>query len=303
MDSFRSRPTTLNDVLPDIESLFRRKTFDESMYDCLTQGWLERYDAVRDVRSRLQTLAPTVRKACRRFVADVFDALIIELNAYGMCLSVLIGRPVFPIDESGKVSFEHGGVAENCERRRKTIKSLVARLADDRQAPVFDEAFQFESAETFAERKRLVHRKTAEIQENAGQTSQLFGSARDQQPAAKRCRASDWDFDRIVYNIWLAQDGVDAIDVATAVQSTNTEVERAVSVTGTLSLMALHYSLGPLRKAVAADPKPPLADVDSALTETKSLVKARAADAGGQIRRSVAEIEALIQARPAAPSS
>jgi hypothetical protein len=299
-------PAKLNDLLPDIDAIFRRKTFDESMYDCLTQGWLERYDAVREVQSRLHGLAPTVRRACRRFVADVFDALIVELNAYGMCLSVLIGKPLLPIDEDGRVQFDHRGVAEGCERRRKRIKTLVARLADDRQAPVFDEAFHFESAETFAERKRLVHRKTAELREDPERTA-LFLTAMppsraDRRTNADRCRASDWDFDRIIYNVWLA-DWPDPIDPDVAVAATRTEMERAAATAGTPSPMALHYSLAPLRKALAAQPfSAAAAELPDLLAAIRELIKAGGADAGGQIKRSLTDIDALLEARPAATS-
>ena len=289
-------PAGLHDLLPDIESLFRRKTFDESMYDCLTQGWLERYDAVRELRGRLVALAPTVRKACRRFVADVFDALIIEMNAYGMCLSVLIGKPVFPIDASGNVAFEHGGVAESCERRRKRIKTLVARLADERQAPVFDEAFQFESAETFAERKRLVHRRTAEMRESPDRTTRLLASElpnAGQRTGADRCLSSDWDFDRIMCNIWLSEQP-DPVQVDTAIATARAEVERAGSVAGKPSLMPLHYSLKPLRVAVAANPSA-AGGIGRLFDEIRLLIATKEADKQGQINRSIAEIEALVQ--------
>ena len=144
----RIKPAKLIDVLPTFESLFRRKTFDESMYDCLNQGWLARYDGARSVETTLRAHQHTVRKACDRYVADMFDALIIDVSAYAMCLSVQLAEPPSQIDANGKVAFGHGGVATACERLRKHVKELVARLIDEQQAPLFQESFLFESCET-----------------------------------------------------------------------------------------------------------------------------------------------------------
>lgn len=43
----------LKEIVPEFEGLFRRKTFQESMYDCLSQDWLGRYNGARDVLNKL----------------------------------------------------------------------------------------------------------------------------------------------------------------------------------------------------------------------------------------------------------
>ena len=68
----------LKEVVPNLEELFRRKTFQESLYDCLSQEWIDRYNGARDTQLRLQHHAGTVRQACRPFVVDVFDELVAE---------------------------------------------------------------------------------------------------------------------------------------------------------------------------------------------------------------------------------
>lgn len=189
----------LREIVPEFESLFRRKTFQESMYDCLSQNWLDRYNGGRDTQAKLKAHQETVRKACRPFVADVFDELVAALDFYAMGLSKLLGQRESPVDDkTGRVTFDNPGIALACERQRRRIKGLVARLADERQAPVFDEAFRFDAAETFEERKRLIHRRKAELDKENSDTK------RQEQIEAKLklCADSDWDVDRIVYYNW-----------------------------------------------------------------------------------------------------
>jgi hypothetical protein len=84
-----------------------------------------------------------------------------------------------------------------------------------------------------------------------------------------------------------------------AAATAKTEVELAASTTPTPSLMALHYALRPLRKAVAADPLAAPVEVNGALSDINEFIKARDADGGGQIRRLLTEIEALVHRPPA----
>ncbi len=143
----------LREILPDFEELFRRKTFQERLHDCLSQDWIERYNGARDTQLKLKRHVDTVRQACRPFIADVFDELVGALDSYAMGLSKLVGRPDSPIDpETGMLVFESRGLAIACERQRTTIRRLVSRLVDERLAPVLDEAFRFEAAETFEEK-------------------------------------------------------------------------------------------------------------------------------------------------------
>ena len=71
-----------------------------------------------------------------------------------MCLSKLLGTGDAPIHaETGQLRFDNPGIAAACEKQRKRILWLVERLSDKKQAPVFDEAFQFEEAHS-SERSR-----------------------------------------------------------------------------------------------------------------------------------------------------
>src|SRR5262249_47536729 len=154
--------------------------------------------------------ADTVRKACRPFIADVFDDLVSALDSYAMGLSKLIGRPEASIDrETGRVVFESPGLAFACEQQRTRIRRLASRLVDDRLAPILDEAFQFENAEIFEEKKRLIHRKTADL---ASYRKAIAAGA-----------DSDWDFDRTMY--YVSQENED-VDVQDAIYRTQLELEK-----------------------------------------------------------------------------
>jgi TIR domain len=277
---------SLNEVMVDFEDLFRRKTFRESMNDCLSQNWLDRYNGARDTQMKLRSHHDTVRKACRPFVADVFDELVAALDAYSMGLSKLVGKPESPIDsETGTVRFDNPGIAIACERQRKKIHSLVSRVVDERQAPILDEAFRFEMAETFEEKKRLIHRKSAELEIKRDDPVELDSA----------CANSDWDFDRILYYQWR-EERHDDLKLRAEMDRTRLELEKVNAKSQGLSLMPLHYSLGPVEKALSLDNAVSDAELKE-LTELangiRAFIERTHTDAGGQVRNSLSRIERL----------
>src|SRR5262249_1589268 len=108
-----------------------------------------------------------------------------------MASSLLPGAKKFEINELGDVVFEPAeiGIARACESSRKKIKSLVARLTDPEQAPHFDEAFRFEGAESLSAKKTLIQRNAP---------PPVLTPNKD-------WGKSDWDYDRIIYNLHLGQ--------------------------------------------------------------------------------------------------
>jgi len=294
----------LTEIVPAFESLFRRKTFNESMYDCLKQGWLERYDAARSVETTLRANQLAVRKSCRRYAADMFDALIAEVSAYAMNQSVLLGEPRAPIDAQGHVAFSHPGVAEACERNRKRIKHLVARLADERQAPFFDEAFQFESSETAAERKRVIHRKIADIRQDKTAFTERMNALSDTgiegQLNKQRCRDSEWDLDRIVYYAWIEETTSD-VSLVSQLKCVRLELERMAAGAAEPYLMALLYALRALSRAPA--PADPIqgANVARLIDRVKASIESKTGEPFAELRQALDDLEPM--ARPVvAPS-
>jgi hypothetical protein len=277
----------LKEILPDFEEYFRRKTFQERMHDCLSQDWIERYNGAYDTQRELKRHVATVRLACRPFIADVYDELVAALDSYSMGLSKLVGRPESPIDAQGVLVFESPGLAIACERQRTKVRRLVSRLVDERLAPSVDEAFRFELAETFEEKKQFIHRKTAELDRH--------------QAAIRNGADSDWDFDRILYYVWQEERG--EFDLSDAIYRTRLELEKVNTKNAGWSLMPLSYSLGPLEKALSQ----PGAAVDAATasqvkalsTDIRAFIERTGTDSGAQVRGALTRIEQLLTRRTA----
>jgi hypothetical protein len=293
-------PLSVLEVAPDLEHLFRRKTFEESIHDCLNQDWVARFAGARETHGKLLALRDAVRSRCRPYAADLFDELIAELDAYAMNLSLLIGQPRADIDQDGHVSFEKPGIAAACERRRARARSLLARLADPAQAPVFDEAFRFELAQTTAERKKLIHRKAAGLREaRKTRMDARPGETRSggEDVAPVRLRDSDWDFDRILY-YEQRRDAFDQQREAPAATDllrwAQLEFEKVRWKAGRPSLMALYYALDLLARAVdKADPpgRAPLREqAESLIKDVSSFVKQFEPDRHEPIQQAVQSI-------------
>jgi hypothetical protein len=295
------KPAKLTEIVPDFESLFRRKTFDESMYDCLNQGWLARYDGARSVETRLRAAQRTVREACDRYVADMFDALIADVSAYAMVLAVQVAEPPSTIDAQGKVAFQQGGVAAACERYRIRIKELVARLIDEQQVPMFQEAFQFEASETSVEKKRVILRKAADIRQRRTAFSEEMDApiAKDNGdgPQKKhRCRDSDWDFDRIAYYMWVEETWAD-MHLSTHLHCVRTELEREAAGAVDPFRLSLAYALRVIAKGL-----PKTSDV-ALLSEARALhqriaasIPSAPADGLADLRQGLNDVLAALEA-------
>jgi hypothetical protein len=93
----------------------------------------------------------------------MYRALIATVDRYAMAVSLLLGAKRFDIGEHGYVKIEPPGGAEACERSRKRIMSLVARLMDPCLTPRFEEVFRFEAAASMSEKKSLIHRRTPDV--------------------------------------------------------------------------------------------------------------------------------------------
>jgi hypothetical protein len=227
--------------------------------------------------------------------------LIGEVSAYAMNQSVLLAEPLAPIDELGQVAFPHRGVAEACERNRKHIKHLVARLADERQAPFFEESFQFESSETAAERKRVIHRKTAEIRQDkvgfAARMNAVSETGIEGQPNKHRCRDSEWDLDRIVYYAWV--EDTNDVSLASQIKCVRFELERVAAGAGGPFLMALLYALRALSRApIQSDPV--LCGEVWRLTErVRMSINDKTGEAYVELRQALDDLEALSKLAPA----
>ena len=283
---------TLLETWPQFEDLFRRKTFEEPTQDCVSQQWLERYVGARDTLKAIRQYRPAVERACRGYTVELYRELEAALDSFAMAVSLLVGSQRFALDDDGSVRIEPPGVARACETRRSRIRQLVARLVDPGQAALFNDAVPFERAEEFAEKKNLIHRQTRAVQALAdivgdGQLPDrwpgdafCFGLVSVSQAANLRppeslggrqvdldasWRTSDWDFDRIMYalflesrlqkssqNCRLAQIAVDFAE-AELEKVRAREPHPGSENPRHAAIVTLHYALGPLEAVGSAD--------------------------------------------------
>jgi hypothetical protein len=161
-------PLTLTEAYPGFARLFRRKTFDEPAAECVAANWLSRYDGARETLRELRDREEIVARCCRPYVADAYKRLVIEVDKYAMAASTLIGAPHFEVNPNdGRLQIEPAGLALACDRGRKTVKRLVARLLEP-IGPVFEEAVCYQGADSPGERASLIANRRLEVEALVG---------------------------------------------------------------------------------------------------------------------------------------
>jgi hypothetical protein len=214
-----------------------------------------------------------------------------------MGLSKLLGTPDSPIDtETGQVRFENPGIAAACEKLRKRIRALVARLADKAQAPVFDEAFRFEVAEAFEEKKWLIHHRKGESDKKLARSDTSAWQA-SFKARLDQCPDSLWDFDRIIYYCFREESESEQI-LKDEIGRARSELEKANAKTNNVSLMPLNYSLGPIDAALKTQHAPrDDSDLRALVADIREFIDRTKTDAGGHVRAGLSRIEAVIDTR------
>jgi flagellar biosynthesis regulator FlaF len=234
---------------PEIEALFRRKTFVEPIQECSDRAWIARYNGARDTENAIREAAPKVKSQCRQYAADIMEDLAQELNAYAMTIRAnLMEEKRFELEKDGRLGIVPEGIAAACERRRKRILELQAALADEARAPVFEEAYRFEQME-FERKKDFIHRMTAELR--AGRVERDWRAprrARTEEEWAK-ARVSEWSLDRILFYVRHAAEG-SGVGIERAVEWVWAEWEKVRAKGAASSRMALHYALDVLEGAL-----------------------------------------------------
>jgi len=215
----------LDQVLPGLEDRFARKTFDEPVAECHRQAWSDRISGCHETLHDLRQELANVKQRCRPYQAELLQQVIRQLDLYEMTMQAyLIEEKVFTLRPDGTLNMRDE-IRDVCERRRREVKDAVAGLLDPARAPVFDQAPVFERLETFAEKKNLIHRKTALIRrwikeqtkagtgDGYGPITRVHVRPADWRVAAvlppgesfERAISSDWSCDRIFYYITLAE--------------------------------------------------------------------------------------------------
>jgi len=277
LDAIGSQPVT--SVFPKLPTLFERKTFVEPVDECMDQSWFQRYDGAVATREALRAQADLVVAECGETAAEMFRELLAQVDGYAMDMRALLFKPeTFDLTDDGRRAVPTG-IRTALERRRTAVHGLAAQLTDQRQQPVVSEAYRFDRAASFAEKKSIIHRierrlDTAEDRSNA-ESGTVMGSM-----------TSDWTLDRITAYL-VGERGQRDPDGALEAARRELELVRAANQP---SLLALHYSLrwiratSPLDSSVAPHVRKLVAELREFLDEHRL-------DAGGQLRALLAEIE------------
>jgi hypothetical protein len=237
----------LAEILSDLESLFRRKTFDEPLDECVNQAWAARWSGARDTHKRLQNRVSEVALHCRPYARELLGQLVEAVDSYAMALELLLEPRSFELKANGKRDIPPGLLAA-CEQRRKGIKELISGLADPRQAPVFEDAPRFQAMESFLEKEALVHQFEAWLERSEHNNGTDWRLA--QAVSSPSARTSRWDFDRVAF--YLCKEG-EPPRLDEAVDWLRVELEK-VRADSEGSHMPLTYCLAPLQKAIKAAP-------------------------------------------------
>ena len=285
------RPPTIDELIPGLEQLFRRKTFNEPLDECTRQSWLDRYDGARQTLERLSRYRQ-VMEADDTHLSDLYNELVGQLDGYAMDMSALLLREErFEIGGDGKVLVGEG-VRRPCEERRRRIRQLVVHMLAADGGPVLEESRRFARLHTFEEKKALlIHPQQQRFQRAKGKR------ARPRAETLRRCAASMWEFDRIYY--YLAQEYGGAPDVVRLGECLEQEFERLRAKDGAGSLIPLHYAVRALKKALTESVARGEAHEDAArlrkpIGRLKSYLEGVGQDAGGQVGDNLDELLALL---------
>jgi hypothetical protein len=297
----------LPELLPEFERWFRRKTFDEPLHECTDQNWLGRYDGARQTWHRLTEHVRTVRLACPRYQADLYERLVALVEAYAMDVRALLVRaPTFELGRSGEVLIQPEGVLKACESRRGKIKEVVSRVLDPMAVPTTDESARFWLSDSFDVRKMLVHRcehSVRSVQDDGRHAIEIPSEAE-----ARELFESLWDLDRIFgYLVFEYQHHESPRAAQTLHHAVTAEVERFRAGLGT-SMMPLYYAIRSLKASL--DRQTPLAisiadAIRSTLDELRQHIEESKPgpdaepliDRGGQLRRVMAEVASALPHR------
>jgi hypothetical protein len=261
----RAEDRPLQEILPDLEALFRRKTFNEPLHECVNQAWAARWSGARDTHRRLQEKVNEVSHHCRPYARNLLAHLVEAVDSYAMALELLLVPRSFDLKENGTRNIPPGLLAA-CEQRRKHIKEVVSGLADPRGAPVFDDAPRFQTVESFSEKKALVHQFEAWLERSQHGNSENWRLEHAKTTSLDAARTSRWDFDRVAF--YLCNEATPP-EIERALDWVRVELEKA-RADDEASHMPLTYCLVPLDKAIQAAGRGCPADV---VEKTRALLE------------------------------
>jgi len=229
---------TLQELIPNLGDLFKRKTYNEPLAECKDQHWRARYDGARETLIELKRSKDKVREYSAPHVADYYEELIQEVDGYCMDMGAcLLKEQRFGNHKDGKLDIEDA-ILGTCERRRRQILTLLNALMDERGAPILDESRLFRKLVTIEDKKsRCIQPFEKRIQR--GEIPE--GIVPDG-------LVSPWEFDRIVY--YLVQENRRDLDMQHLGECVTTELETVRAREQEGSLIPLHYAIRAAERAI-----------------------------------------------------
>jgi hypothetical protein len=237
-------------VVPKFSALFQRMTFDEPLQQCMSQRWLDRLRGASYARSQVHSMKPLVLSMCEPYHAELFSQLDEALAKYADAMeALLLDRQEYPLGPNNERKID-AETQTACEVRRLAVKAIVGRILDSSDAaPLTPEAVRYFGAETFEERKLIVHRLESKVRTHVdgGQEPTIAWNSR------WAYRGSSWDLDRINYYLnheyraWISDQSADANSLDCAIHDVVIEMEH-VATRGTSAMMPVGYALGALKE-------------------------------------------------------
>jgi hypothetical protein len=290
-------PQPATDLIPGLEELFRRKTFNEPIEECMRQSWIDRFTAARETLAALESQRATM-SADNTYLLDLYNQLCAELDAYSMNMgALLLSEKQFEIDaESGRLLVGNG-IRQACERRRGRIRQLVTHLVAPNCAPVLEESRRYAKMSSFEERKTLlIHPAEHELRRQTTSAVKTLWATELTADVLQRCAASLWEFDRICF--YLAQEHDPSSDADELIDFVEQEFESVRAVDGGGSLVPLHYALRALKTRLAAAPvSAGLVDGDGLsrlLARIEQIIVELRLDPGRQVRDNLDVLRRLV---------
>lgn len=291
-------PLPADKLIPGLEELFRRKTFNEPLEECTSQNWVERFTGVRETIAGLRRYDP-VMKADNSYLLDLYNELLTHLDVYAMNMGALLLREErFEVGpEDGKLVVGNG-IKRACETRRARIRQLVTHLLAPNCAPVLEqESRRYAKMTSFDAKKTImIHPVEREIKEKKFRT--------DPKEQLNHCATSLWEFDRIYF--YLVQENSKKPKVEQLFGCLEQEFEKLRAVDGGTSLIPLHYSLRALKAAfqkssVYDDCVRQAPKVRILLERLGKFIEKYKLDEGGQVRDKLEEFLTLVKDFGSAP--
>lgn len=289
------KPLPAEKLIPGLEEMFRRKTFNEPLEECTRQAWIDRFTGVRETIAGLKTYA-AVMKTDNSYLLDLYNELLSQLDGYAMNMgALLLQENHFQVSpENGKLVIG-AGIKRACESRRATIRQLVTHLLAPNCGPVLEnESRRYAKTTSFEAKKTImIHPAEREIQE----TWDGKKTSKASEEKLKHCAASLWEFDRIYY--YLVQEKSVPADFGQLLENLEQEFENLRAVDGAASLIPLHYVIRALKRVIARSPVSNTlgalsSGIESTLTRIEQFLSDYELDKGHQVRENIQELRSYL---------